>query len=161
MLFIWRHDTSSWRGDVIKWHHLQNLLKLCINHQISGRIHATEMILVSFCTFSRTGIRKLLNFCSMFGGWPLNSRSPAILRDLYYLRLYSSYQKDLSVYFHLIEVDDHYNGIINTATVKIYLQIQGHALFCVTFHISDCTRATGEISVSISTLSRSPITIMI
>ena len=43
----------------------------------------------------------------------------------------------------------------------IDLQIQGHELVCVTFHISCCTRAIGEISVSISTLSRSRITMII
>ena len=48
--------------------------------------------------------------------------SRAILRDLLYLRLYSSYQKDLGVYFHIIEVADHNNNIINTATIMVDLQ---------------------------------------
>ena len=62
-------------------------------------------------------------------GWPSNSRSRAISRDLSYLWLYSCYQKDLGVYFHIIEIADHNNDIINTATVTVDLQIQGHMLF--------------------------------
>ena len=34
MLFIWRHATSSWHGNVIKWRHLQNLWKFCTIHQL-------------------------------------------------------------------------------------------------------------------------------
>ena len=42
----------------------------------------------------------------MLDGWPSNSRSRSIFRDLLYLRLYSSYQEDLGVYFPIIEVQD-------------------------------------------------------
>ena len=45
-------------GDVIK-RHLKNLLKFDMIHQISGRIDATELILVTFRTFSRTRITKI------------------------------------------------------------------------------------------------------
>ena len=108
--------------------------------------------------FRGRGFRKLLNFRSMFDSWPLNSRSRAILHDLLYLHLYSSYQTDLGVYFHIIEVSDHNNDKINTATITVGLQIQGHALSRITSHISGCTRAIGKILVSSSTLLRSQIT---
>ena len=72
------------------------------------------------------------------------------LRDLSYLRLGSCYRRDLGVYFHIFEVQDHNNDIINTAVLTVDLQIQGHTLFCVTFHISGWVCAIGEISVSIS-----------
>ena len=60
VLFIWRHDAPSWRGDVIKWRHLQKNLKFGIIHQISGHIHATEKIFASFCTFPRTINSKII-----------------------------------------------------------------------------------------------------
>ena len=57
----------------------------------------------------------------MFDIWPLNSRSRAIFRDLLYLRLYSSYQEDLGVYLHIIEVEDLNFDIIKTATLTVGL----------------------------------------
>ena len=66
-------------------------------------------------------------------------------------RLCSFYQRDLGVYFHIFEVHDHNNDVINTAMLTVDLQIQGHALLCVTFHISGWVRFVREILVSIST----------
>ena len=55
-------------------------------------------------------------------------------RDFSYLRLDLFYQRDLGVYFHIFEVNDH--NIIVTAISTGYLQIQGHTLSCIIFHIS-------------------------
>ena len=38
--------------------------------------------------------------------------------------------------FYIIEVKDHNDNIIKTATVTVDPQNQGHTLFCRTFHIS-------------------------
>ena len=45
--------------------------------------------------------------------------------------------RDLGVYFHIFDVKDHNSDITNTAMLTVDLKIQGHALFCVTFRISD------------------------
>ena len=97
---------------------------------------------------------KSKNICCFLDGWPPNSSS----RDLLFLRLSSCYQRDLGVYIHIFEVQDHDNDIINNAMLTVDLQIQGQALCCVAFHISRWVRAIGEISVSISTYLRSRIT---
>ena len=57
----------------------------------------------------------------MFGIWPLNSKSGAILRELLYLRLHSSYQEDLGVYFHIIEVKDLNFDTLKTAILTVDL----------------------------------------
>ena len=87
-----------------------------------------------------------MNICCLLDGWPPNSRSRAILCDFPCLRLCSFYQSDLGVYFHIFEVQDHNNDIINTAMLTIDHQIQGRTLFCVTFQIrlgSFCQRDPG------------------
>ena len=62
-----------------------------------------------------------------------------MLRDLSYLRLYASYQKDLDVYFHIIEAETHNNITENTERFVVTFQFQGRALFLLTLHISGCT----------------------
>ena len=39
------------------------------------------------------------------------------------------YRRNLSAYFHILEVEGHNNDIINTAMLTADSQIQGHALF--------------------------------
>ena len=80
--------------------------------------------------------------------------SRSVVRDLPYLMLDSCYQRDFGVFFHMFEVKDHNNDITNTAIITVDLQIKGHALFCVTFHISGWVRAIREISVFIPTYLR-------
>ena len=70
------------------------------------------------------------------------------MRGLSYLQLYLGYRTDFGVYFHFIEIADPNYDIVNTATVMVHLQIQGHELFCGNLHISGCTRTIGKISVS-------------
>ena len=83
------------------------------------------------------------------------------LLDLPYFRLGSYYRRDLGVYFHIFKVKDHNYDITNTTVLSCDLQTQGHELFCSPFHISVSFCAIGKISVSISTYSRSRITIII
>ena len=99
-------------------------------HQISGRIHATELILISFRTFSRRyGFWKLISFCCILDVWPSNSKSRANLHDLSCLRLYSCYLgQEIKVYFRIIEVE-YYNSIY-AATLTVDLQNHGHLLCC-------------------------------
>ena len=104
-------------------------------------------------------LQTLMNMCCFLGGWPPNSRQSAILRHISYLWLGSSYQRDLGVYFHILEVEDHNKDRTKTAKLTIDLQIQGHTLFCVTFHISGEVRAIRDLGVYISTWLKSWITI--
>ena len=84
------------------------------------------------------------------------------LRDLLYLWLYSCYQRDLGVYFYIIEVKDHNDDMINTATVTVDLQIRWSRAYFAWPSISLAALVLSEkIAVSIPTLSRSRITIVI
>ena len=56
------HDNVFVRVVVIKWLHSQNLLKYFTIHQIACRIHAIEIILVSFCAFWSTRIPNKAKF---------------------------------------------------------------------------------------------------
>ena len=84
---------------------ITNTSKLTIDLKIQGH----ELFCVTF-----------YKYCSVIP-WLSNSRSHAIFRDLPYLRLCSFCQKDLGVYFHIFEVQDHNNDKINTAMLTFIL----------------------------------------
>ena len=84
-----------------------------------------------------------------------------ILHDTSDIWFYSCYLIDLGIVSCIFEDEDYKNQRIFVVSLTVDFQIQGHALFCVTFHISGWIRAIGKISVSISTYSRSRITIVI
>ena len=87
--------------------------------------------------------------------------SREMFRDFLYLRLYSCYREDLDIYHDINEVKDYNNDIIKTVTSTVDRQLQGHAQFCVTFNIFVCIRVIETISVSISTLLRPRIKMVI
>ena len=124
----WRRDTFWWRGDVIKWRHLKKLLKFGMIHQISGRIHATELILVSFRTFSRTRITEINEYLLFSRRLTSKCKVTHLVCVTFHISSWvRAIRRNLGVYFHIFGVQDHNNDITNTAMLTVDLQIQGHA----------------------------------
>ena len=51
---------------------------------------------------------------------------------------YWCYRIDLGIVSYIFKDEDYKNQWIFVAFLTVDLQIQGHALFCVTFHVSGC-----------------------
>ena len=121
-------------------------------HQISGRIHAT---------FSRTRITKINEHVWFSRRLTSKFKVTDLVCVTFHISgwLGSCYLRDLGVYFHMFEVKGHNYDIRNSAVLSGDLLTQATFRDLSYLCVSICP--IGEISVSISTYSRSRVTIMI
>ena len=105
-------------------------------------------------------------YCDL-NGKPLNSRSCAVLRDFWYIRLYVFYyRKDLGTTCSVYDNKDNNRTTDNTEACLMDCQpwltseIKFTEYLLMTFYISRCIRSIVEISLSIFTLIKSMISWM-